>query len=592
MTATPPLTSPATSDPPGVRLSLRARWTLVLLALVSTAIGAFAIVGAQIQRRGLSEAERGLQVAVIDHVADLFLRSLTDAASATHRVGLVLTEGSITDDEARLRLAQDALANADALAQVAIYAPDGALIDAIVRKDEASGQPSPSRVPMGATANGWLAPVYEGGRATLRYVEAIDRDGERRAFVLGTLGPGLAARLAGLSADRFDGRADGLLVLDNDLRVLIGPTSGPLAVGSSLRGVDLLQHITVADTGFAADFGAATEFTDATGEAMVGSLRAIEALGLAVVVRRPASAVYDSLRATQELLLIAGAALAVIAVVIGGWLAGRTTRSVGRLVALTRAYARRDFRARWTVRSGDEMDLLGGAMGDMADQLAAGEREIQRRAAVEADLSRFLPAEVARSIAAGEHALALGGQRRTVSVLFADVVSFTSFAESAAPEQVVNFLNELFSVLSEVVFRHGGTVDKFIGDCVMAVFGAPEDQPDHAARALAAAEDMHRFVETSAPAWQQKYGIEARLGIGVNTGEVLVGNLGSEQRMEYTAIGDPVNVAARLEGLAQPGQTLVTAELARAAGDGFDFVSCGERPLRGKKLPVEILELR
>ena len=258
MTATPPLTSPATSDPPGVRLSLRARWTLVLLALVSTAIGAFAIVGAQIQRRGLSEAERGLQVAVIDHVADLFLRSLTDAASATHRVGLVLTEGSITDDEARLRLAQDALANADALAQVAIYAPDGALIDAIVRKDEASGQPSPSRVPMGATANGWLAPVYEGGRAKLRYVEAIDRDGERRAFVLGTLGPGLAARLAGLSADRFDGRADGLLVLDNDLRVLIGPTSGPLAVGSSLRGVDLLQHITVADTGFAADFGAAT----------------------------------------------------------------------------------------------------------------------------------------------------------------------------------------------------------------------------------------------------------------------------------------------------------------------------------------------
>jgi len=238
------------------------------------------------------------------------------------------------------------------------------------------------------------------------------------------------------------------------------------------------------------------------------------------------------------------------------------------------------------------MDLLGGAMGDMADQLAAGEREIERRAAVEADLSRFLPAEVARSIAAGEHTLALGGQRRSVSVLFADVVSFTSFAESAPPEQVVAFLNELFTVLSEVVFRHGGTVDKFIGDCVMAIFGAPEDQPDHAARALAAAEDMHRFVETSAPAWKQKYGVEARLGIGVNTGEALVGNLGSERRMEYTAIGDAINVAARLEGLARPGQTLVTAELARAAGDGFDFVSCGEHPLRGKKLPVEILELR
>lgn len=581
----PPLTTPH------VRLSLRARWTLVLLALVLTAIGVYAVIGAQIQRRGLSEAERGLQVAVIDHVADLFLRGLADAAHATHRVGLVLTESSIVDDDARLRLAQDELARAETLAEVAIYDPDGALIDAIVRKG-AVGGPPPGRVPTGAGADGWLAPVYEDGRATLRYVEAVDRDGQRRAFVLGTLGADLATRLAGLSADRFDGRADGLLVLDSEQRVLIGPTSGPLAVGRSLRGADLLQHIAVPTAGFSADFGAATEFTDATGEAMVGSLRAIEALGLAVVVRRPASAVYDSLRATQQLLWIAGAALAVVAVVIGGWLASRTTRSVGRLVALTRAYARRDFRARWTSRSGDEMDLLGGAMGDMADQLAAGEREIQRRAAVEADLSRFLPAEVARSIAAGEHALALGGQRRTVSVLFADVVAFTSFAESAPPEQVAAFLNELFTVLSEVVFRHGGTVDKFIGDCVMAIFGAPEDQPDHAARALAAAEDMHRFVETSAPAWQRQYGIEARLGIGVSTGEVLVGNLGSERRMEYTAIGDAINVAARLEGLAQPGQTLVTAELARAAGDGFDLVSCGERPLRGKKLPVEVLELR
>lgn len=576
---------------PRVRLSLRARWTLVLLSLVLAAIGLYAVLGAQIQRRGLSEAERALQVAVLDHVAELFQRDLADAAEATRRVGLVLTEASITDDEARLRLAQDALARADTLAQVAIYAPDGALIDAIARKD-AAGAPPPARLPGGAHEEGWLAPEVHEGRALLRYLAPIDRDGERRALLLGTLGPGLAERLAGLSRDRFDGRDDGLLVLDGERRVLVGPASGPLAVGADLRGVDLLRHIDVPAAGFAADYGAATEFTAASGEAMLGSLRAIGALGLAVAARRPESAVYRSLRDAREMLILSGAALALAALAIGAWLAGRTTRSVRRLVALTRAYAGRDFSARWTSRSGDEMDLLGGAMGDMADQLAAGERELARRAAVEADLSRFLPAEVARRVAAGEHSLALGGQRRGVSVLFADVVSFTTFAETAPPERVVAFLNELFSVLSEVVFRHGGTVDKFIGDCVMAIFGAPDDQPDHAARALAAAEDMHRFVETSAPAWRQKYGVEARLGIGVNTGEALVGNLGSERRMEYTAIGDTINVAARLEGLARAGQTLVTAELARAAGEGFEFASCGEHPLRGKRLPVEILELR
>ena len=137
-----------------MRLSLRARWTVVLLSLVLAAIGVYALLGAQIQRRGLSEAERALQVAVIDHVADLFLQNLADAADATHRVGLILTEASISDDEARLRLAQDALARADALAQVAIYAPDGALIDAIARKNVASETP-PARVPAG---HDWLAP--------------------------------------------------------------------------------------------------------------------------------------------------------------------------------------------------------------------------------------------------------------------------------------------------------------------------------------------------------------------------------------------------------------------------------------------------
>jgi class 3 adenylate cyclase len=178
-----------------------------------------------------------------------------------------------------------------------------------------------------------------------------------------------------------------------------------------------------------------------------------------------------------------------------------------------------------------------------------------------------------------------------VSVLFADVAAFTTFAETAPPERVVAFLNELFSILAEVVFRHGGTVDKFIGDSIMALFGAPDDAPDHVERALAAAEDMHRFVEANAPAWRASYGVEVRLGIGVSTGAALVGNLGSERRMEYTAIGDVVNVAARLEYLAEPGKTLVTDEVRTRAERGFDFVSLGEHRLRGKQTPVAVWEV-
>jgi class 3 adenylate cyclase len=126
---------------------------------------------------------------------------------------------------------------------------------------------------------------------------------------------------------------------------------------------------------------------------------------------------------------------------------------------------------------------------------------------------------------------------------------------------------------------------------MMAVFGAPQVQADHAARAVAAAEDMQRFVEAQAPAWKQEFGFDVSIGIGLNSGEAVVGNLGSEARMEYTVIGDVVNVAARLEAMARPGQILVTASVAEQAETGFRFRSLGAVEIRGKRLPVTILEL-
>ncbi len=261
------------------------------------------------------------------------------------------------------------------------------------------------------------------------------------------------------------------------------------------------------------------------------------------------------------------------------------------LVDLTKRYAKREFTARAGITTGDEIEELGSSMEGMAGSLKVSEDEIARRAAVENSLSRYMPEGVARSIASGQSSLALGGQRRDVSVVFADVASFTKFAESAPPEQVVAFLNELFTVLSEVVFRHKGMVDKFMGDAVMAVFGATDDK-DHVLRAMRCAEDMQRFVEASAPAWKETYGFDVTLGIGVATGQAIVGNLGSESRMEYTAIGDMVNVASRLEALARPGQTLATADVVKRTGDAFVFRSLGEHPLRGKKQSVEIFDLR
>jgi class 3 adenylate cyclase len=126
----------------------------------------------------------------------------------------------------------------------------------------------------------------------------------------------------------------------------------------------------------------------------------------------------------------------------------------------------------------------------------------------------------------------------------------------------------------------------------MAVFGAPVAQEDHAERALRAAEDIMRFLETASLAWKEERGTEIRLAIGINSGAAIVGNIGSERRMEYTAIGDAVNVAARLEALAAPNQVLVGAATKDRAGDAFALESLGSKKLPGREEPVEVYELR
>ena len=151
-------------------------------------------------------------------------------------------------------------------------------------------------------------------------------------------------------------------------------------------------------------------------------------------------------------------------------------------------------------------------------------------------------------------------------------------------------LNQLFTILTEIVFRHAGTVDKFIGDCVMAFWGAPEDQPDHAARAVATAEDMLRWLDVGNEAWQAQYGVTIHLAIGIHTGEAVVGNFGSETRMEYTCIGDTVNVAARLEALARP-QQILASRATRDAADGADYIPLGTHQVPGRVEPLELFEV-
>ena len=176
--------------------------------------------------------------------------------------------------------------------------------------------------------------------------------------------------------------------------------------------------------------------------------------------------------------------------------------------------------------------------------------------------------------------------RRRVSVLFADIRGFTTFAERHRPEEVVAALNQYFDRLVRVVFAHHGTLDKYLGDGLMALFGTPLEQPDHPRHAVQAALDMQAAVADLNAARRDADLAPLNIGIGINSGEAIVGNIGTEERMEYTAIGDMVNVAQRLQTEAADGDVVISdAVLAHARGHLTVHQSLETR-LKGRRQPV------
>ncbi|MBI5958388.1 MAG: response regulator [Chloroflexi bacterium] len=201
---------------------------------------------------------------------------------------------------------------------------------------------------------------------------------------------------------------------------------------------------------------------------------------------------------------------------------------------------------------------------------------------------RYVAPSVVERILQTTEALTLGGRRREISVVFADVRGFTTFSEQASPEEVVNLMNEYFTLATDVIFSREGTLDKFMGDAVMAFFNAPEDQADHPYRAVDSALALQRaIVERNSRIGGQGL----TFGIGVHLGEVVVGNIGTARAMNYTAIGDTVNVTKRLQERALPGQILISAEVYARLGNLVKVKSMGELSVKGRHQPIQVYEL-
>ena len=208
--------------------------------------------------------------------------------------------------------------------------------------------------------------------------------------------------------------------------------------------------------------------------------------------------------------------------------------------------------------------------------------------------SRYVSKDVFDQLVANPSLAALGGARRNMTVLFSDIRGFTTMSEKGTPEDVVAQLNDLFTRMVAVVFDHRGTVDKFVGDMIIALYGAPLDDDDHADHAVQTALAMIRTLQEMNGQWQAQGKPTLDIGIGVNTGDMVAGNIGSDTIMSYTVIGDAVNLGARLESLNKDYATrIIISEFTRAKLKGqYDIHPLGDVVVKGKTRPVAIFEVK
>jgi adenylate cyclase len=217
---------------------------------------------------------------------------------------------------------------------------------------------------------------------------------------------------------------------------------------------------------------------------------------------------------------------------------------------------------------------------------------IRREGIVRSNFERYFAPQLAARIASSPEALKLGGDKRAVAVLFSDIRGFTALSETMNPDAMASLLTEYFTEMVECVFRHGGTLDKFIGDAVMAQWGAPIGSPDDADQAIAAAMDMMAELRKLNVRWKAEGRPTLQIGIGLNFGEAFAGNIGSERRLEFTVIGDTVNTASRLCGAAAAAEILLSDDMRKALTSPPPLDECPPMELKNKSQPVKVYRVR
>lgn len=277
-----------------------------------------------------------------------------------------------------------------------------------------------------------------------------------------------------------------------------------------------------------------------------------------------------------------GVGMATVAGIGAAW---HVTRPIRALISGAARVARGDLSVALPVRSSDEVGRLTSAFNDMVEGL-------RQRDFIRTTFGRYVSPEVAQTLLESPEGLKLGGEKREITVLMSDLRGYTQFAEQGDPLWVMELLNDYLARMTDIIIEYGGTVNEFIGDGIVAVYGAPIAHRDHAERAAAAALAMQRANAELNWANAARGRPRFEMGIGINTGEAVVGNIGSEQRAKYAVVGAAVNLAARVEGCTVGGQIFLSPSTYERLRDLADVAPPVPVELKGIAEPLLLYELR
>lgn len=319
-------------------------------------------------------------------------------------------------------------------------------------------------------------------------------------------------------------------------------------------------------------------------ETKLGAYKRVGFAGLGVVAEVPEQKAFQATRRVQYRSILFGVGVLFLAFLIGYLFSRTITNPIQRLVMASRRISEGEFKIVLPVKGQDEVAHLSGAFNEMA-------KGLEERDRVKATFNKFHSKEIAEKLLSGE--VKLGGETKEAIVLFTDLRGFTAYSEGLPPHEVVEMLNEYMTCMVKVIRTYGGIVDKYVGDAIMALWGVPLAKEGDVQNAVQACLEMRRELSILNNLRQKRGQPPLKMGMGLNVGKVVVGNIGSEERMEYTAIGDTVNLASRIESVTKTFNVdiLIAKSIVERIQDRFLIESCGKVAVKGKTEEVEVFQV-